>query len=151
MNFSLSVAIKYALYTTLSLIAYFLILRLFDLHENPWLRLMNGAFMCLGIYSAIKYYKLITADDFSYINGIKTGLITGFLTTVTFTVFMAIYMFHLDVPFTENLLNTWFKDYEVGANILLFIIFIEGLSSTVVLSLAFMQLFKRSNNISQNA
>ncbi len=151
MNLSLSVSIKYGIYITLSLIAYFLVLRLFDLHENPWLRIVNGAFMCFGIYNAIKYYKLTSGDAFSYINGIKTGLITGFLTTVAFTVFMAIYMFHIDVPFTEMLLNTWFKDYEVGANILLFIIFIEGLSSTVVLSLAFMQLFKRSNNIPQKA
>ncbi len=150
MNLSLSVALKYGLYIALSLIAYFLILRLFDLHENPWLRILNGAFMCLGIYHAIRYYKLTTGDEFSYINGVKTALLTGFLATLVFTVFMAIYMFHLDVPFTENLLNTWFNDYEVGANILLFIIFIEGISSTLVLSLAFMQLFKRSYNIPQN-
>lgn len=106
--------------------------------------------MCLGIYHAIKYFKLTAGDDFSYINGVKTALLTGFLATLVFTIFMAIYMFHLDVPFTENLLNTWFNDYEVGANILLFIIFIEGISSTLVLSLAFMQLFKRSYNIPQN-
>ena len=151
MNLSLSVAIKYGGYITLSLIAYFLVLRLFNLHENPWLRILNGAFMCYGIYNAIKFYKLTTSDSFTYINGIKTGLLTGFFCTVIFTVFMAIYMFHIDVPFTEMMLETWFKDYEIGANILLFIIFIEGVSSTVVLSLAFMQLFKRSNNIPQNA
>jgi hypothetical protein len=63
---------------------------------------------------------------------------------------MAIYMFHLDVAFTQTLLGDWFNDYEVGANILLFIVFIEGLASTVVLSLAFMQLFKKSRNIPQN-
>ena len=88
MNLSLSVSIKYGIYITLSLIAYFLVLRLFDLHENPWLRIVNGAFMCYGIYNAIKYYKLTTADAFTYINGIKTGLITGFLTTVAFTIFV---------------------------------------------------------------
>lgn len=150
MNTSLSIALKYTVYVTISLIAYFLILKAFNLHENPWLRLTNGVFMCLGIYFAIKSYKSISGDEFSYIDGTKTGLITGFISTVIFTIFMAIYMFHLDVEFTQTLLGDWFADYEVGANILLFIIFIEGISSTVVLSLAFMQLFKRSYNIPQN-
>lgn len=150
MNTSLKVALRYGLLITVVLIAYFLVLKLFGLHENPWLRLMNGLVMASGLFYSIKYYKLISGDTFSYIDGIKTGLITGFISTVAFTIFMAVYMFHLDVAFTQTLLGDWFSDYEVGANILLFIIFIEGLASTVVLSLAFMQLFKKSRNIPQN-
>ena len=150
MNTSFSIALKYGLYITASLITYFLILRLFNLHENPWLRLFNGVFMSSGIYFAIKYYKLMSDKNFSYINGAKTALVTGFVATVLFTVFMAIYMFHIDVAFTKKLLGDWLSDYEAGANILLFIIFVEGLASTVVLALAFMQLFKNSRNIPQN-
>lgn len=150
MNTSFSVALKYGLYVTLSLIAFFLILRLFGLHENPWIRLFNGVFMCTGIYFAIKHYKSKSKENFSYINGAKTAIVTGFIATTLFTVFMAIYMFHIDTVFTEKLLGNSFNDYEVGANILLFIIFIEGLASTVVLALAFMQIFKKSYNIPQN-
>ena len=151
MNTSFSFSLKYGLFITVSLIAYFLLLKVFDLHENPWLRLTNGVFMCLGIYFAIKRYKSSSGDEFSYINGTKTGLLTGFIATIIFTVFMAVYMFHLDTAFTKKLLGDWFADYEVGANILLFIVFIEGLASTVVLSLGFMQLFKKSNNIPQKS
>ena len=150
MNTTFKISLRYGLSIAISLIAYFLVLKLFELHENPWLRLLNGVFMTIGIYYAIKLCKLSLGNEFSYINGAKTGLVTGFIATVVFTVFMAIYMFHLDVEFTQMLLSDWFKDYEVGANILLFIIFIEGIASTVVLSLAFMQLFKKSNNIPQN-
>lgn len=150
MNTSFSVALKYGLYITFGLIAFFLILRVFNLHENPWLRLFNGAFMAAGIYYAIKGYKTKTQNDFTYINGAKTALITGFIATIIFTAFMAIYMFHLDTAFTEKLLGSHFADYEVGANILLFVIFIEGLASSVVLALAFMQIFKKSHNIPQN-
>lgn len=57
MNRSLSVAIKYGLIITVSLIAYFLILRAFNLHNNIWLRIANGFFMAAGIYYAIKNYK----------------------------------------------------------------------------------------------
>ncbi|WP_026754532.1 membrane protein [Sediminibacter sp. Hel_I_10] len=151
MNSTFKISLRYGLAMTLCLIAYFLILRLFDLHENPWLRLFNGVIMSLGVYYSIKYYKLSSKTTFTYINGIKTGLISGLIATVLFTIFMAIYMFHLDVEFTQKLLGDWFEDYGVGANILIFIIFIEGMASSVVLALGFMQFFKNSNNISQKA
>jgi hypothetical protein len=149
MNTSFSVALKYGLFITASLIAYFLILRLFNLHENPWLRLFNGVAMAAGIFYAIKYFKLISGSAFTYVDGFKTGLITGFIATILFTGFMAIYMFHLDPEFTQKLLGEWFKNYDEGAGILVFIIFIEGLASTVVLTLTFMQIFKKSYNLSQ--
>ena len=150
MNKSFSVALKYGLFITVALIAYFLILKLVDLHENPWLRLFNGVVMASGIYYAIKYFKLNVGADFSYVDGFKTVLLTGFLATIMFTAFMAIYMFHLDTAFTEKLLNDWFENYDNGTGILVFVILIEGLASTVVLTLTFMQLFKKSHNIPQN-
>lgn len=150
MNKSFSVALKYALYVTAALIAYFLILKLVALHENPWLRLFNGIIMASGIYYAIKYFKLKLDADFSYVDGFKTGLLTGFLGTIMFTAFMAIYMFHLDTAFTEKILNDWFENYDNGTGILVFVILIEGLASTVVLTLTFMQLFKKSHNLPQN-
>ena len=148
MKTSFSVSLKYGLLIAISLIAYFLILRLFDLHQNPWLRLFNGIVMAGGIFYAVKYFKMIAKSDFSYINGFKTGLLSGFIGTIIFTFFMAIYMFHLDSKFTETLLGEWFSSYNEGAGILVFIILVEGLASTVVLTLAFMQLFKKSRNIS---
>jgi len=149
MNPSFTVALRYGIFVTTALIAYFLVLRLFGLHENPWLRLFNGVAMAVGLFYSIKYYKLITGNAFTYVDGFKTGLITGFIATILFTVFMAVYMFHLDPEFTQMLLGEWFNNYGEGAGILVFIILIEGLASTVVLTLTFMQIFKKSNNLSQ--
>ena len=149
MNTSFSVALRYGIFVTVALIAYFLVLRLFGLHENPWLRLFNGIAMAIGIYYAIKYYKLKTGNSFTYVDGFKTGLVTGFIGTILFTAFMAVYMFHLDPNFTQKLLGEWFNNYDAGAGLLVFIILIEGFSSTVILTLTFMQIFKKSNNLSQ--
>lgn len=148
MNTSLSIAVKYGVFMAITLIAYFLISVSLNLHENPWLRLFNGIVMAAGIYYAIKHFKLALKDDFSYIGGFKTGLLTGFVATFLFTAFMAVYMFHLDVKFAEKLLSEWLANYNSGAGILVFIILIEGLASTVVLSLTFMQIFKKSRNVS---
>ncbi|MCB0446039.1 MAG: DUF4199 domain-containing protein [Gelidibacter sp.] len=150
MNKSFSVALKYGFFITAALIAYFLILKLISLHENPWLRLFNGVIMAAGIFYAIKYYKLSVANKFTYVDGFKTGLITGFVATLLFTFFMAIYMFHIDPGFTQKILNESYADYGLTTPILVFVIFIEGLASTVILTLTFMQLFKNSQKNSQN-
>ncbi|TXD83786.1 DUF4199 family protein [Subsaximicrobium wynnwilliamsii] len=141
---SVRVALRYGIFMAISLIAYFLIVRLFDLHENPWLRLLNGVVMVAGISLAIKHYKLIDAEGLSYINGIKIGILTGFTATIIFTIFMAIYMFHIDPEFTQTILEDWLRNYDSGAGVLVFIIFLEGMGSSVVLSLALMQFFKKS-------
>lgn len=151
MNSSASVAIKYGILTTIGLIAYFLIIKLLDLHTNPWFRLLNGLVMACGIYIAIKRYKLISGTTFNYINGFKVGLLTGFLATFIFALFMGIYMFHLDTAFMNALLKDWFQDMSYGGGILIFVILIEGMASTAILSLTFMQVFKNNAKISQNS
>src|SRR5690554_448099 len=150
MNTSAKISIKYGLITAVLLIAYFLILKLMGLHHNPWFRLSNGIFMAFGIFTVIRQYKILVGDDFTYINGFKTGLLTGFLATFVFALFMGIYMFHLDVEFMNYLLKGWFQDYGHGGGILIFVILIEGLSSTTILTLTFMQIFKISKNVPQN-
>jgi len=144
MNTSIRIAIRYGILMAITLIAYFLVVRLFDLHENPWLRLLNGIVMGIGITLAIKHYQLVQHEAVSYVNGIKIGIISGFTATFIFTLFMAIYMYHIDPEFAQTILGQWFKNYDAGPAVLVFVIFIEGLASSVILSLALMQIFKKS-------
>jgi len=150
MNSSASVAIKYGILTTAGLIGYFLIIKLLNLHTNPWFRLLNGLVMAYGIYAAIKRYKLVSGTTFNYINGFKVGILSGFLATFVFALFMGIYMFHFDTAFMNTLLQDWFQDIDYGGGILIFVIIIEGLASTAILALTFMQVFKNSTKIIQN-
>lgn len=149
MNASLRVAVKYGLFVSSALIAYFLLVKLFGMHENPWLRVFNGAIMAAGIYFSIKYYKMMTGNSFTYVDGFKTGLLTGFFATAIFTFVMGVYVFHLDNEFARTILKDWFEDTDQGAGILIIIILIEGLASTAVLTLACMQIFKKSQNVGQ--
>lgn len=150
MKSTASVSLRFGLVIAAALIAYFLILRLFGLHTNPWFRMFNGVIMFVGLYKSIQFYKL-HAENFNYTSGFVTGLLTGFLGTIIFTVFMGIYLFHLDTDFMNYLLKNWAHETNYGGGILIFVILVEGLSSTTVLTLAFMQLFKKSNKISQKA
>ncbi|AXG68472.1 hypothetical protein KORDIASMS9_00687 [Kordia sp. SMS9] len=140
--------IKYGVLIALGLIMYFLLVRLFGLHENPWLRLLNGAIVAFGIYSVIKDTKKESGVNFNYFEGFKVGIFSGFIATLVFTFFMAIYIFHIDVGFAEKIMAMSVGSVSKEPGLLLFIILIEGFASTVILSLLFMQKFKPSWNIS---
>lgn len=139
--------IRYGVIISFILIGYFLIVKLFGLHENSWLRLINGGIVAYGIYAVIRYKKLLEEEGFQYYSGFKTGIYTGFLATLIFAAFMSVYMFHLDPTFAENVMQGWVSEYNQGPGILLFVLVIEGFASTVILTLTFMQKFKPSWNI----
>jgi ABC-type sugar transport system permease subunit len=130
------------------LIGYFLIIRLFGLHENYWLRILNGGIISYGIYAAIKKQKSIEKENFEYFYGFATGILTGVVATFIFVSFMGIYLFHIEPPFAEMLMSKIAG--TGGTELLLLILTIEGVSSSVVLSLAFMQMFKVTRNILRN-
>ncbi len=79
-----------------------LIVRLFNLHENIWLRLLNGVIVGYGIYASIRFKRLILRDRFDYYAGATTGIFTGFIATLIFVGFMGVYMFHLDPAFPKK-------------------------------------------------
>ncbi|MDG3582593.1 MULTISPECIES: DUF4199 domain-containing protein [Galbibacter] len=138
--------LRYGLFIAVGLIAYFLILKLIGWHQYIWLRLFNGAIVAYGIYAVIRLRRILEGDTFDYYKGFKTGIMAGFLATLVFTFFMAIYMYHIDPNFPGTIMDSWIKDYNQGPGILIFILLIEGFASTVVLTLAFMQKFKPSWN-----
>lgn len=140
--------IKNGGFIALGLILYFLIVRMFGLHENPWLRLFNGVIVAFGIYTVIKNTKKENGINFNYFEGFKAGILAGFTATLIFTFFMAVYIFHIDVGFGEKIMEMSLGSVATEPGLLLFIILIEGFASTVVLSLLFMQKFKPSWNIS---
>jgi len=140
--------VKYGVLIAIALIVYFLIVRLIGLHENHWLRLLNGVIVAYGIYAVIRKKKALENDKFEYFSGFATGIGAGILATAIFVFFMGIYLFHIDPTFAENIMAKWMTSYNGGPEILLFILAIEGVSSSVVLSLTFMQKFKISRNMS---
>jgi len=130
-----------------SLIAFFLILSLFKLHTSPLYSLFNSIITGLGIYEAIKVYKLQQGDKFTYTSGFTVGIVTGFVATVIFTVFFAFYISEIDLNFLDKLLKIFGGEYHINTGIVTFAVAIMGFATTVVLTLTFMQLFKSSRNM----
>ena len=139
-NFALPV--RFGIATSGSLIAYFLILSLFNLHVNVFYSLFNGFITGFGIYEAIKYLKIKDGENFNYRRGFSAGIVTGFVATLVFTIFFAFYATEINTDFAGELSKVWFKDYKTGEGILFFTVAIMGFATSVVLTLTFMQLFK---------
>ena len=142
----ITLPVRYGIAISGSLIAFFLILSLFGLHTNPAFSLFNGVITAFGIYEAIKTYKLKEGSKFNYTNGFTTGIITGFVATFIFTVFFTFYATEINTGFLVELLEVFKGDYNVDIGLVAFSVAIMGFATTVVLTLAFMQLFKGSFN-----
>lgn len=143
---NVTLPIRFGIVISASLIAYFLFLALFNLHTNPIFSLGNGLITAFGIYEVIKYYKIKVGKQFTYANGFKQGLIAGFVGALIFSAFFLLYATEVNPLFLAQLLEVFEGQYNVGAGMVTFVVAIMGFSTTVVLTLTFMQLFKDSRN-----
>lgn len=147
-NFTLP--IRFGIVMSACLIAYFLILALFNLHTNPLFSLFNGVITGFGIYEAIKYHKLEKGKVFTYSGGFTVGLVAGFIAALSFTLFFTLYATEINPDFLKELLTVFKGDYNVHVGLVAFVVAIMGFATTVVITLTCMQLFKNSGFASQN-
>ena len=141
--------VRFGLVTSAVLIAYFLVLAMFNQHTNPVYSFLNAGITAFGIYEAIRVFKLEQGDLFNYTSGFSAGLLTGATATVVFTVFFLFYSTEINQDFLPQLLTSLNVTFDINNGLLTFIVGIMGLVSTVVATLTIMQLFKNSRNMSQ--
>ncbi|MGO3238057.1 MULTISPECIES: DUF4199 family protein [Psychroflexus] len=140
----ISISIRYGTALAASLIAYFLILSLFDAHTQAGFSTFNMVITAFAIYDSIRSRKHELRENFKYENGVVSGLITGIFGTILFTVFMSIYTSELNPDFLDNLTGMMSKNLDVNPLMFSFVVAIMGFATTVVMTLTFMQLFKKS-------
>ncbi|MEH6680700.1 MAG: DUF4199 domain-containing protein [Sediminicola sp.] len=147
----LAIPLRFGIATSGSLIAYFLILSLFNLHTNAIYSLFNGIITGFGIYEVIKYLKVREGSQFNYGKGFSAGIVTGFTATLIFTIFFAFYCTEINPEFLDRLSEVWFRNYNISEGILFFTVAIMGFATSLVLTLSFMQLFKTSQTTKDKA
>lgn len=135
-------SVRFGIALASSLIAYFLVLSLFGLHTNPFFSLFNGVITGFAIYEAIRYKRIELKSDYNYSSGFQAGIVTGFLATIIFTIFMAVYATEVEPDFISKIAQTFSNSYDVGVGVFGFTVLLSGLATAVVLTLSFMQLFK---------
>ncbi|MDD7884606.1 DUF4199 domain-containing protein [Flavivirga sp. 57AJ16] len=143
-------SIRFGLLTSSMLIAYFLILAAFHKHINPAFSFFNAVITAFGICEAVRLKKNENLETFTYGEGFKTGVVTGFIATLVFTVFFLLYATEIHPTFLSELLQTIKGGFNIDIGMVTFIVAIMGFATTIVVVLAVMQFFKKTSNLNQN-
>ncbi|WP_298531250.1 DUF4199 domain-containing protein [uncultured Algibacter sp.] len=146
----ISLPIRFGLVTGAVLIAYFLVLAMVNKHINPAFSFVNAIITGLGVYEAVRLSKLENPSGFSYGEGFKTGIITGFIATLVFTAFFLFYTTEVNLEFLPQLLQTIKGGFNADVGMVTFVVAIMGIATSVVSALTVMQFFKNTRNIPQN-
>lgn len=74
------------------LIVFFLVMKFSGLSHHPELRLLNLFILVGGIYFALKKFKQTHEERLNYFRALVTGVATGAVGSLIFSVFLFIYM-----------------------------------------------------------
>lgn len=137
---------KYGMYIGISLIIYFLLMRILGFHQYLLLSMFNGLILAVGIYLVIRNEYNSKKEDFKYVDGINAGLASGVISTIFFTVFMALYLYQFDHAAFEDMMHSWQLTTNGGEAAFLGTIFLMGIVSVAMVTLMIGQRFKPSWN-----
>lgn len=137
-----NVYIKSGILTACGLIGYFLLMRLFGLHDVFELRFLNILILFAGIRYSLSFVRKNT-QAVSYMQGLGAGMFTTIIATGIFVVFMGVYLMVIDPEFIELIKQgDFFGSYLTPASVL-GVIMLEGAASGGILSFVMMQYYKR--------
>lgn len=118
----------YGTLIAIALIAYFFLMYLFGLVHVIELRLVNLAFLIAGVYFALRQYRRTHRGQMDYFHAFTTGIATAAIGTLTFAVFILIYL-HID----QNLMQVIAERQPLGMYlnpyIASFMVSLEGIFS----------------------
>lgn len=139
-TFSLSTEV--GLITSISLMLFFLTMKLFNLHEILLFRYLNFIFLLSGMLIVFNYFnKKTKGKGIDYLTGISLGVRFSFAAVVPFAFFMGIYL-TLDDWFMTYIKNTAEFGSYLNPVIAAGAIFIEGIGAGVITTFMMMQYFK---------
>jgi hypothetical protein len=143
---NLNIAVLYALFTTLLLGGYFLLMKSLGLADNTTLRVFNFVILFGGVYKSISAFKDVIGTDFSYFRGLIMGLKTTLLTALFFTGSILVY-YSFDPSFINGVLNQGGLSGAGSIFGVMGVILIEAIVSGFMSSFMCMQYLKNPNHV----
>lgn len=137
-----SVGLKIGLITSLSLLAYFFIMKALGLSQIIELRIFNflilGTGICYGIY---KLKKELHEENF-YLKGLVEGLFISLVALVPFATIIAFYLEYVDIGLMNHIKSGLASGEYINGFTIFVVIFMEGIASGAIITYCAMQYFK---------
>jgi hypothetical protein len=143
MNHAEAIAVRYGLFTCLGLIAFFLLMRIFNLAQIQELRVLNMFILTGGIIFAVSKLKKTEGNAMEYLNGVACAMLTALVGVGSFAVCVCIYLL-IDTELLRmlqqrSIVGQYINPFSGAA-----VIFMEGIFSAAIISLGVMQYLKTS-------
>jgi hypothetical protein len=137
---------KVSAFTSLGLIGFFLLMKLFNLNTIVELRFLNVFIILIGVRYVLLRKREENNGKLEYLNGMMAGFMTAFLAAVIFAVFIFIYL-NLDPSFMQYLRTTQpFGSYLTPASSSLITV-LEGAASGAIISFMLMHTLNVDNDL----
>ncbi|MDP5077943.1 MAG: hypothetical protein NWQ19_07605 [Nonlabens sp.] len=149
MNFNWSKVLVYAIGIAAALIIYFLILNALGLGGEIYMSFLNAVITTGGVYLLIRNTFRKEGKSFEYMNGFITAAAAGFISTIIFTVFMAIYLTEINTELAATMASKISTIKGSGEFEILLFIALSGFATSLVAALVIMPVFKQSWNTKQ--
>lgn len=138
--------IGYGLFTAVALVAYFLLMSLFNLHRIVELRFLNGIIVTIGICWAIYSYKKQGNGSIPYLEGLGLGFTTAAVAAFLFAIFMVLYVTVINNEFMTTLRANQFFGEGLSVIVVFAVIMLEGIVSGAMVAFIAMQYFKNEEH-----
>lgn len=133
--------VKAGALSAFGMVAFFMVMRAFQLHTILELRFFNVVFLFLAVFFTIHKYKKVHGE-IGYLQGLIEGLKTTLVNILVFDLFFLMYLLKIDPGFMDYLIRTapfgqYLNVWLVAGNI-----FGEGITSGAMMTFIFMQYYK---------
>lgn len=138
------IGLRYGLILAGANIGFFLLMVLFGLEDQIWLRFINIAFIFLVVYKGLQYFKHNTLSHWTYLKGMGLGVYILLVAAAIFAVFMIGYGL-LNNDFVSRINDTTRIGLSVSPFLLALIAFFETIFYGFILVFAAMQRLKTTH------
>lgn len=124
---------SYGLRIAGGLILFFIIMKLIDFAHHAELRLLNLGILVFGVYHALRKFKTTHEDRLNYFRALITGVATSAVASLTFALFLFIYM-KVDTNMMQAIIDNEPMGRYLNAYMAAFIVALEGVFSGLLVT-----------------
>ena len=127
------IPLNYGIKTAGGMIAYFFLMQVLGLSHHVELRLLNLFIQVGGIYYGLKFFKNSHEDHLNYFRGLITGVATGAVGSVLFSLFLFFYM-KIDSSLLQSIQENEPMGHYLNEYMSAFIVAFEGVFSGMLVT-----------------
>ena len=142
----LPVSLKYGVFIAIFYIVYTLLMQALGFTKIVELRFINGIFLAVGVFMAIREYKLSQNGVIKYFSGFGIGFLVGAIGSFIFALFMVLWVKIIDDSLLETIRTSEYFAPNLSEWMMFMTIMVEGMWPGFILGFIAMQWFKRPDH-----